>query len=473
MVIILFILITALVFNLVVGLYMKKDVENQLNNVAENISDTAIEKGNDIFQKSNPIGESKNKGPENEEHIKDYYLILNKTLKESLVALNANYVLFTVNGQLLIDPFSELPDENIVKTLQEKISTKPEKKETYTFNINSVKYLSIIIPVFNKSTFELGWIIVYSTLEKSEELQFYINYILFVILLISAIVTSFISSITAKKISQPFTSLSNHIGEIAKRNFNKKIRLPVDDELKVFVDNINIMSEKLESYDKAQKTFLQNASHEFRTPLMSIQSYAEGIKYDVVDSKNASDIIISETKRLTHLVENLLFLSRLDSIEENYNFLDLDFSNFIYDCIERVSGISSKYRIKIKIDNIPDNLIVRIDEEKLSRAILNVLSNCIRYAKNILYINGNLINKNTIELIISDDGPGFQEININNIFDRFQKGKKGKFGLGLAISKNVIEKHNGTIKAQNSKYGAMFKIKLPIIIKITSKKHIY
>jgi len=64
------------------------------------------------------------------------------------------------------------------------------------------------------------------------------------------------------------------------------------------------MSEKLESYDKAQKTFFQNASHEFRTPLMSIQSYAEGIKYDVVDKNTAADIIIDETKRMTHLVED-------------------------------------------------------------------------------------------------------------------------------------------------------------------------
>ena len=90
-----------------------------------------------------------------------------------------------------------------------------------------------------------------------------------------------------KKISAPFSHLNQHIRAIAERNFGNKIEMPVDDELREFVNNINIMSEKLETYDKAQKTFLQNVSHEFRTPLMSIQSYAEGIKYDVVDSNTA------------------------------------------------------------------------------------------------------------------------------------------------------------------------------------------
>lgn len=77
--------------------------------------------------------------------------------------------------------------------------------------------------------------------------------------------------------------------------------MPVDDELQDFVYNINVMSEKLETYDKAQKTFLQNASHEFRTPLMSIQSYAEGIMYDVVEHTAACNIILEETKRMTQI----------------------------------------------------------------------------------------------------------------------------------------------------------------------------
>ena len=64
--------------------------------------------------------------------------------------------------------------------------------------------------------------------------------------------------------------------------------------------------------------------------------------------------------------------------------------------------------------------------------------------------------------MISDDGPGFETSELPNVFERFYKGKKGKFGLGLAISKNVIERHNGKISAGNSESGALFIIELPM-----------
>ena len=159
--------------------------------------------------------------------------------------------------------------------------------ETYlNFDISGTEYIAIVKPVSQKNSFGLGWIIIYSSLQKVNQLQWVINIILFAILILSALIIVIFSSLAAKKISAPFSSLNQHIRAIAERNFGTKIHMPVDDELQEFVNNINIMSEKLETYDKAQKTFLQNASHEFRTPLMSIQSYAEGIKYDVVDNRH-------------------------------------------------------------------------------------------------------------------------------------------------------------------------------------------
>lgn len=238
--------------------------------------------------------------------------------------------------------------------------------------------------------------------------------------------------------------------------------MPVYDELKNLVDNINIMSEKLEMYDKAQKTFLQNASHEFRTPIMSIQSYAEGIKYDVVDGKSAADIIIDESKRLTHLVEDLLYLSRLESIEESYRYDNLDFNDLINTCVKRMNAIAFKYNIKIVTHNIDKNVCIYTDEEKLSRAIINVMSNCTRYAKSTITITSKISENSKVKIEIEDDGPGFDKNELPNVFERFYKGKKGNFGLGLSISKNIIEKLNGKITASNSESGALFTIELPL-----------
>ena len=223
------------------------------------------------------------------------------------------------------------------------------------------------------------------------------------------------------------------------------------------------MSEKLETYDKAQKTFLQNASHEFRTPLMSIQSYAEGIKYNIISEKEGVEIILDETKRMTHLVEDLLYLSRLDAIEELYDFETIDLNEMIFCCTDRVNNIAIKSNIVINVNAPSSAYKIKGDREKLERALINILSNCIRYAESKIEISFKPTEKKKIIIEISDDGPGFNKEEINSIFDRFYKGNKGNFGLGLAITKNIIEKHEGTIKAANLQPGALFIIELPLI----------
>ena len=470
-VIVVLIALTTIIFNTAVRLYIEKDILVQLNKIASRTEDTALRQGPDFFPKSREMHppplppDAQNNDSQNNKFFR-YYFMLNRSLREPLSVLNADYILLDSNKNL-INPSSEeyfnTSDELLNKITNEISKSKNLSNETYlNFHLSGTEYIAIIKPVSQKNSFGLGWIVIYSSLQKLNQLQWGINLILFAILILSSLVIVIFSSLAAKKISAPFSSLNQHIGAIAERNFGNKIHMPVDDELQEFVNNINLMSEKLETYDKAQKTFLQNASHEFRTPLMSIQSYAEGIRYNVVDSSTAVNVIIDESKRMTHLVEDLLYLSRLDSIEENYRFDNLNFNELINSCVERMNGIAIKNNIKIS-KNITDEMAeLFADEEKLSRAITNIISNCIRYANTAIAITSKVIDNDKIQLTISDDGPGFESNELPNIFERFYKGKKGIFGLGLAISKNVIEKHNGKITAQNSEPGALFVIELPV-----------
>ncbi len=466
-VILLLITLVTIIFNLAVRYYFEKDILEQLNKIALRTEDTALKKGPEFFP---PEPDKKPPPPfpgmQNDNDLYRYYFMLDRSLREPLSVLNADYILLDADKNR-ISPFPEdlfVPPADLLDQITAEIGkAKNLSDETYlNFHSSGTDYIAIIKPVSEKNTFGLGWIIIYSSLQKVNQLQMGVNLILFAILVFSALVIVLFSSVVSKKISAPFSSLNQHIRAIAERNFGAKIQIPVYDELQEFVNNINVMSEKLETYDKAQKTFLQNASHEFRTPLMSIQSYAEGIKYDVVDKNAAANIIIDESKRMTNLVEDLLYLSRLDTIEENYNFTRLDFNDLISNCIERVSGIAIKSNIKITAQKLNRSLAVYADEEKLSRAITNIISNCIRYAASTVSIISKTNENKKIELTISDDGPGFATNELPNIFERFYKGRKGNFGLGLAISKNVIEKHNGEIIAANTPTGALFKIELPI-----------
>jgi len=465
-VIIMLITMATIIFNVAIRLYMEKDVVNQLNKIASNIEHTALQHGPDAFPGSEMMPPPPPLNPQNSNDILRFYFKLDRSLKESLTVLNADYILLDKNKSIVTpspkDSFS--PPTDLVKQITNAINKSKNSSDPIYLNfyLSGTKYIAIIVPVSGKNSFGLGWIVIYSSLEKVIQLQFGINIILFVILIFSALIIMIFSSLLSKRISAPFSSLSNHIRSIAERNFGTKIHMPVDDELREFVNNINIMSEKLETYDKAQKTFLQNVSHEFRTPLMSIQSYAEGIKYDVVDSSTGVNVILDETKRLTHLVEDLLYLSRLDTIEESYHYNNLDFNELINNCIDRLSVIAMKNNIEIINNNFNKSIEICADEEKLSRAITNIISNCIRYADSVITLSTKIIANDKLEFTISDDGSGFDPAEIANIFERFYKGKKGNFGLGLSISKNVIEKHNGKITAKNSDSGAIFIIELPI-----------
>lgn len=471
-IIVMLIALVAIVFNVTIRVYMENETLEQLKKISARIEDTALKKWPDIFKDDKrvsppPMPPDLNVDDRQYNAALRYYFMLDRSLRQPLSVLNANYILLD-SSKTVINPlpeeYSNTSDE-LLEKLTGKVKELKDIKSSNYFNIklSGTEYIAIATPVSEKNTFGLGWIVIYSSLQQINQLQTGINAILLTILFLSAIITVLISSMISKKVSSPFSSLNQHIRDIAEIKFGKKIQFPVYDELQELVSNFNTMSEKLETYDKAQKTFLQNASHEFRTPLMSIQSYAEGIKYGVTDGAASADVIIDESKRLTHLVENLLYLSRLDAIEENYCLNRLDINELLRGCIDRMSMIAAKSSITIKMSISEKETMTTADEEKMSRAICNILSNCIRYASSAVEVNSELFEEGLIKIVISDDGPGFNSDELTNIFERFYKGTKGNFGLGLAISKNVIKKHNGRITACNTGTGAMFLIELPVL----------
>lgn len=492
-----FMVMTTVVFNIAIRLYIENDISQQLHNIAMRAEETTLRKGPDFLSKKdgpppdlkkNPINSDlqsnlPNNRPSdfsgnptsnlssdfNSDKIFEFYFMLDRSLRETLSVLNADYILIDNNKEIINAPkdgYFSVPENLLNKINSEFTNNDSIKTESYVnFNLSGTDYIAVIKSVSHKNSFDLGWIVIYSSLQKVNQLQLVINLMLLIILVLSSLVIVVFSSLAAKKISAPFSSLNEHLSEIAERNFCVKLDLPVDDELKEFVKNINIMSQKLETYDKAQKTFMQNASHEFRTPLMSIQSYAEGIKYEVIDSNAAVAVILEETKRMTNLVEDLMYLSRLDTIEENYHFGNCNISCLIECCIDRMHGIALKNNISISFNNYTDNIYVFADEEKLSRAITNIITNDLRYAVSKVKLDLKISDTDNdfLHLSILDDGAGFDTKELPNIFDRFYKGKKGNFGLGLAIAKNVIESHKGKISATNTKSGALFVMELPVV----------
>ena len=217
----------------------------------------------------------------------------------------------------------------------------------------------------------------------------------------------------------------------------------------------------IEKEAERQQTFFQNASHELKTPLMAIQGYAEGIQAGVMDAASAAEVILAESDRMTELVDELLDISKIDMGRQRLTLSEMDIRELLYDSIRAVEPAAAGGGIAITPDFPETPVMVSCDDTRLRRAVTNILSNGVRYARSELRLTCRA-DKRHVTIRIQDDGDGIAEEDIPHIFDRFYMGKNGKSGIGLALAKEIIHLHKGTIRAYNGDSGAVFEISIPV-----------
>lgn len=217
----------------------------------------------------------------------------------------------------------------------------------------------------------------------------------------------------------------------------------------------------IEKEAERQQTFFQNASHELKTPLMAIQGYAEGIQAGVMDAGGAAEVILAESDRMTELVEELLDISKIDMGRQRPTLSETDIRELLYDSIRAVEPTVVSSGITIVPDFPEEPVMVSCDDTRLRRAVTNILSNGVRYARSQLRLTCRA-DKRHVTIRIQDDGDGIAEEDLPHIFDRFYMGRSGKSGIGLALTKEIIHLHKGTIRAYNGDTGAVFEISFPV-----------
>ena len=215
----------------------------------------------------------------------------------------------------------------------------------------------------------------------------------------------------------------------------------------------------IEKEAERQQTFFQNASHELKTPLMAIQGYAEGIQAGVMEAGSSAEVILAESDRMTELVEELLDISRLD-MGRQLTLSKVDLRELLYDSLRTVEPAAAHSGIAIVPDFPEEPVMVKCDDTQMRRAVTNILTNGLRYARSELRLTCRPDKRNVI-IRIQDDGNGIAETDLPHIFDRFYMGESGKTGIGLALTKEIIHLHKGRICAYNGEPGAVFEISIP------------
>ena len=217
----------------------------------------------------------------------------------------------------------------------------------------------------------------------------------------------------------------------------------------------------IEKEAERQQTFFQNASHELKTPLMAIQGYAEGIQAGVMDTGSAAEVIMEESDRMTELVEELLDISKIDMGRQQLALSEMDIRELLYDSIRAVESAAAASGITIAPDFSEEPIMVKCDDTQMRRAVTNILTNGLRYARSELRLTCRA-DRRQVTIRIQDDGDGIAEADLPHIFDRFYMGRSGKSGIGLALTREIIHLHKGTIRARNGDTGAVFEISIPV-----------
>jgi len=457
-VIIIISIITLILFNIALRTYFTRTAIQDLRNT---VSTVRILIRNQIGE--NLINEKLNN---NESRILTTLGNLRTILKVSKLSANTEFIIFSRDLEVIyplnLKSEETFIDENLISQLRNILPT-AEKNKVYTIKSGRDRYLAVSNQLMQIALPRTPYLVFVSSLSNGRGVMRALNFILVLILLIAVFVGCLFALSVSKSISKPIVTLSGYAKKIGQGEF---IKVPLDNSSQEIYDlskNMNEMSMKLLNSTNAQKTFLQNASHELRTPLMSIQGYAEGIIKGVFpDVEKAAGIICDESKRLNNLVEELLILSHIENETYTNERAKLNLSHMIKEYIQRVRGLALKENKEI-ITNIEDeSIFVFADDKLLSRAIINVISNCIRYARSAVTVKV-CKRGNSAVITIKDDGNGINEEDLPHIFERFYKGKKGNFGLGLSIAKLAVEHSGGSITAQNTESGAQFEIVLPIL----------
>ncbi len=421
--------VLALAFNFTVRQYLINDTIESLHRVSETLSSTAFEPGT---QGGGMRGA--------------FFKLANRIAY-------ADYVVLRSDGTI-IDSSDPKAYPHGIKNINEpfmELAFKDDSQESLV----EQDLVAVSYPVVTTGGGTGGRnaaLILYTQLDLLTQLNQSITGILALAVGAGSIVSLIAGLLIVRVVVGPLQQLKNRSAELARRRFSGRLEINTGDELEELAEAINEMSGRLEEYDQSQKEFFRNASHELKTPLMSVQGYAEALKDGIIpdSEKNESlDLIIRESERMKALVEEFIYLSKMETLTENYSFEPLSLGDAIREAVGAVQSLALEKNIQVAVNINNEDTTINGDPEKIHRLLLNLLGNALRYAASEVTVN--LKDGALVEVV--DDGPGFEPGEEENIFKPFYKGKNGGSGLGLAISRAIVEKHGGTIFAANNPAG--------------------
>lgn len=278
-------------------------------------------------------------------------------------------------------------------------------------------------------------------------------------LVVSVIIGTCISAAVASKIVRPVREVKKAMHRVEKGDFSQRLEVTgFNGEIDELIESYNKMAQELGGIEMFRENFINSFSHEFKTPIVSIQGFAKQLKKENLSEEKKQeyiDIIISESKRLTNLSSNILMLSKLENQQIITDKTSFSLDEQMRNCILLLEKQWTAKDISFDIDM--QEIQYTTNAEMLSQVWVNIIGNAIKFSPEGSSIRVKLFKEgDVITAEITDRGIGMDQQTISHIFERFYQGDRAHAsegnGLGLPLVKRIVELCNGNIRVE-SQYG--------------------
>ena len=303
---------------------------------------------------------------------------------------------------------------------------------------------------------------------------------------LALVLALFLAVWIAHWVASPLRNMTNAARHVASGEF-RQIQVGGPGEVKTLAHAFNEMVDRVHASQRSQRDFVANVSHDLKTPLTSIQGFAQAILDGTADDPEAlrqsAQVIYDEAGRMNRMVMDLLELARLDSGMAGFEKVMVAIKPLLDSLLENFALQAREKEVKLELaceDNLPSMIA---DPDRLAQVFTNLLDNALKYTP----AGGEVLlsarrSDDLLEIAVADSGPGIPAADLDRIFERFYQTDKSRpggegrgVGLGLAIAREIVLAHGGSISAYNvggnnqeqkaaaPGSGSVFVVKLPFV----------